>query len=222
MTAVRDLPFAHRVVLHGGGPHWERVEAQATAPLTTDGLGAFIRWSDEMATRYGYADSRWAVERGGAVEAEVLVYAVEDGADATSPRGAPGRDDRFRQLVEVYATTGDGGSAADPGPRLWARRGDGGPLVPAVVTEAPGEAARVRVLGAGVLPPTDTLLLARPGLLSALGAAAGPVATEVHACTHATRRTVEDRVLAGRGRPTAVLALGTLEQFRTGEGDIHG
>ncbi|WP_043498644.1 hypothetical protein [Georgenia sp. SUBG003] len=221
MTAVRDLTFTHRFTLHGGGPHLDHVEVESVAPLTDDGVSTFVRYRDDAAARYGYAVSRWAAEQGGAVHAEVLLYAVDGDADGSPPRHHPSEDRRLRQIAELAATaaTAAATSAAPAGPgapTVWVRPDRGGKPVPAALesSERLGGVTRVRVLGTGIVPTGATLLLARPGL--AADALAGPVTAEVHACTHRDEEEVASRVRSGRGRPAARLTFGTLAQLREG------
>ncbi|GAA4287928.1 hypothetical protein [Georgenia daeguensis] len=222
MTAVRDLPFAHRFTLHGGGPHLGHVDVEAVAPLTADGVSTFVRYRDAVATRYGYVVSRWAVDREGAVEAEVLLYAVDGDADGSPPRHHPSEDRRLRQIAELAAATDpaaalvpSAATSAAPSAEIWVRADGGGP-VPAALepSDRLDGVTRVRVLGVGVVPQDTVLLLARPGL--AEEAADGPVDAEVHACTYRDEEKVAAKVRSGRGRPAARLTFGTLEQLTEG------
>jgi len=217
VTAVRGLPFAHRFTLHGGGPHLERVDVDAAAPLTADGVSTFVRYRDAVATRYGYVVSRWALERDGAVQGEVLLYAVDGDADGFPPRHHPSEDRRLRQIAELAATTDPSAvpRPSVPTAEIWVR-GDGGAPVPAALetSERLDGVTRVRVLGAGVVPSDAVLLLAPPGL--AEEAAAGPVHADVYACTYRDEQKVAAKVRSGRGRPAARLTFGTLEQLTEG------
>jgi hypothetical protein len=227
VTAVRDLPFAHRFTLLGARPHLERVDVEGVDPLTADGVSTFVRYRDAVATRYGYAVSRWALELDGAVQAEVLLYAVDGDADGARPRHHPSGDRRLRQIAELAATP-DPSATRDPSgvptpapsvpaaatPEIWVRTDSGAQPVPALLhtSERLDGVTWVSVLGAGVLPGDKALLLARPGLAEEV--AHGPVEADVYAYEHRNEKKVAAKVRAGRGRPTARLTFGTLEQLR--------
>jgi hypothetical protein len=85
-----------------------------------------------------------------------------------------------------------------------------------VGAERLGGVVRVWVLGAGVLPASTVLLLARGGL--AEEAVHGPVEADVHAYTYNQEEQVAARVRSGQGRPTARLTFGTLEQLELSPG----
>ncbi|PYG02228.1 hypothetical protein SAMN05216184_101700 [Georgenia satyanarayanai] len=141
MTRVEELEFARPVVVFDGGtPYWHLVEALGTLPLTSDGISAFIRYEDEVATRYGYVVSRWVTQNQGQQYAGVLVYSVLPTDPGDAP-GHPSDDPRFRETTEAHATTHVeaaqrlAGPASDPrGRALWAAAGPGGPFVPVSVT----------------------------------------------------------------------------------------
>lgn len=221
MNRVRDLAFAHPVVVFDGGDHWSRVTALATHPLTAAGISAFIRYRDVVATRYAYLVSSWATARDGVPYVGVLAYGVDGAAPGEPPASHPSNDSRLRQVAEAYATTDDDAaerlsvSPAPAGALLWARRDPDGDLVPVAVSDGVGDVL-VSPRAAGILPAGSGLLLARAGVAEALRRSPRPVTVPVHACSHRTRAKVGARVAAGRARPTAVLTVGTLEQLTAG------
>lgn len=212
---VHDHTFDHPVAVHGGGDHWEWVAAAATAPLTFDGIDAFIRYDDAMATRYAYLSSRWTTENDGRPYAGVLVYAIEGTAAGRPPREHPSNDRRFREIAEAYASPADTPRPATTRPAgqlLWARSTRAGAPVPlAIGTGAP--VVDVVVRGAGLASPRQDLWLARQAEVERLGQSPVPVEMSVYTYTHRTRERVTAMVEAGRARPAATWTVGTLAQF---------
>lgn len=222
MTRVRDLTYAHPVVVLDGGGHWEHVGGRATSPLTADGMSAFIRYEDAVATRYGYLVTSWVTTNEGALYAGVLVYGVDDGASGSPPTQHPSNDRRFREVAEASATpeVADARRLAGAGqaarPLLWARRGEE-PLVPVAVTETTAW-SRVTIRSAGLLPIGTDLLLAAQEAAEGIERSSVPVDVAVYGYTHPTREKVARKVAAGRATPVAVLRIGTLEQFANDRG----
>lgn len=213
---VAELTYPHRLVVQGPEPHWTQVTVAATAPLTPDGIGAFVRYEDEVATRFGYVVSQWCTEDVYGLHAGVMVYSVHAEESGTAPREHPSNDARFRVVLAEAEAFPDGAGRpvppAPPGPLLWARRGPDDVPVPVSV----GGSSRivpVRILGAGLLPQSTTLLMGEPDLAERLAGSTGPVEAAVYAYTHRTREKVAARIAAGRVEPTAVLTIGTLEQL---------
>lgn len=213
---VADLAYTHRLVVAGQPGHWHHVTVTATAPLAHDGISAFIRHEDQVATRFGYLVSRWSTEDAYGLQAGVMVYSVHAAESDTPPREHPSNDARFRVvLAEAEASPEGAGRPVPPAPStplLWARREPDDVLVPVSVTGAVG-AVHVWLEGAGLLPQTTTLLMAEPDLAERLASSPVAVDAAVYSYTHRTREKVAARVATGRARPTATLTFGTLEQF---------
>lgn len=212
---VADLEFPHRLVILDRG-HWERVVVHATAPLTRDGIGAFIRYEDQVATRFGYVVSRWGTEDASGVFAGVMVFGVEATASGVAPRDHPSNDRRFRTIL-IEATARPEGSARPvparpPAPLLWARSKPEEPLVPVEFGDD-GATVDVAIRGPGLSRPRQDLLLTSGEALRRLAHSPAPVDVPVYGYTHRTREKVESRVAAGRARPAATWTVGTLEQF---------
>lgn len=215
-SAVGSLAFPHRLAVVGHEPHWRKVDVSATAPLTQGGISAFIRYDDDVATRYGYVVSRWWTEDAHGPHAGVMVYSVDAGASGAIPREHPSNDRRFRVVLIEAAAYVDGTGRpvppAVPEPTLWARRGPDDVLVPVSVGGSDG-GVDVRLLGAGLLPQGTTLLLGDADLCERLAASAVAVPVGVYSYTVRTREKVSARVAAGRAHPETTLTIGTLEQF---------
>lgn len=215
---VASLAFPHRLVVAGyQQPHWHEVAVRATAPLSQGGITAFIRYEDEVATRYGYVVSRWWTEEAYGPYAGVMVYSVDAAASGAPPRDHPSNDGRFRVvLIEAEAWAEGAGRPvppAPPQPTLWARRGPDDVLVPVTVSSGSDGAVIVRIQGAGLLPQDATLLLGDVHLGEQLTTSPVPVPAAVYPYTVRTREKVAARVAAGRARAEATLTIGTLEQF---------
>lgn len=212
---VADLEFVHRIMLRGSPGHLWQVTVGATEPLTREGVSAFIRYEDQVATRFGYVVSRWVTEDADGPYAGCLVYAVGDSAPGTAPREHPSNDGRFREMAEVGAAP-DGARRPQPPeppvPLLWARGEVAEPLVPVSVHAGPA-AVSVTVMGAGLVPQRTDLLLAGSDLPDRLATSPTAVVADVYAYTHPTRTRVLARIARGRARPAATLSIGTLEQF---------
>lgn len=220
MTTVGELDFPHRVVVLGGDGHWRQVTVHATAPLTKDGIRAFTRHEDQVATRFGFVASSWVTQDEHGLYAGVLVYSVDPAASSSMPPGHPGSDRRFRGVGEAYAAPGGSArpvDAGEPVPLLWARREPTDTLVPVAVSASAG-VVDVELLGAGLLPQGTNLLLGDPTLPQLLASSPTAVAAQVYAYRHPTREKVAARVAGGRAKPTAALTIGTLEQFVTAGG----
>ena len=216
MSAISNLDFPHRVVVLGDG-HWRQVTVSATAPLTRDGILGFIRYEDEVATRFGAIASTWVTEDHLGRYAGVYLYSAPAHAPGSQLRRHPSSDSRCRGIGEAYAAPEGSARPVDDGyevPLLWASLEPGEPPVPVSVTA--GEAVRVGILGAGLLPQRTDLLLGDPGLPERLATSPTGVAAHVYACTYRTYAKVAARVAAGRARPTATLTIGTLAQLGTG------
>ncbi len=216
MTTVAELAYTHRLVVVGQPGHWHHVTVTATAPLASDGISAFIRYEDYVATRFGYLVSRLSTEDAYGMQAGVMVYSVPAAESGTRPRGHPSNDERFRVvLTEAEASPERSGRPVPPPasvPLLWARRNPRDVLVPVSVTGSAG-AVHVWLQGAGLAPQTTALLMAEPDLGERLASSPVAVDAAVYAYAHRTREKVAARVATGRARPTATLTFGTLEQF---------
>ncbi len=215
MTPIRSLAYPYRLRATGSG-HWARRELSSSAPLTRDGIRAYVRYADAVAARYAYLASRWgAVETDDGLLAEVLVYVVDGDGPAREPRHHPGNERRFTGIAEVYLTDGDGGPVAAPGrdaPVLWAREPRGGALVPVSVHDAPQHGCTyVSVQAVGAISPGQ--YLTGLGAQAEIRAATAPLPVSLHRYRHRTLRRTARRAAAGRGRPDARALIGTLEQF---------
>lgn len=219
---VADLTYPHRLLVLGGPRHWERVTVASTAPLGPDGISAFVRYEDEVATRFGYVVSRWSTEDADGLLVGVMVYSVQAAASARAPREHPSNGARFRVVLPEAEAVPEGSRRptppAPPGPALWARRDPRDVLVPVALGGSSG-VTHVSLLGAGLVPQRTSLLLADPGLEERLSGSPTAVDAPVYSFTHRTREHVAARVAAGRGRPRATLTIGTLAQFGAAAGN---